>query len=168
MSPNFILLDASLPDVAKLVTAMVQARDAVERRSWTHPEEPTGEEWWADVLADPRARKESGAPIWQSSERSIGSATNGARPSWSPAASAIGGLRFCGTTSSPLMVRTTRCPTYSTISPHRVAAGPALIGIAAGCTTSRQSRARGSSFVARSSGLTLPPSPPAEKATAPR
>ena len=22
-----------------------------------HPHEPTGEEWWADVLADPRARK---------------------------------------------------------------------------------------------------------------
>ena len=28
---------------------------------------------------------------------------------------------FPGTTSSLLMVRTTRCPTYSTISPHRVA-----------------------------------------------
>ena len=27
------------------------------RRSWSHPQEPTGEEWWADVLADPRARK---------------------------------------------------------------------------------------------------------------
>ena len=36
---------------------MVQARDAVEHRSWSHPQEPTGEEWWADVLADPRARK---------------------------------------------------------------------------------------------------------------
>jgi len=30
-SPNFTLLDATLPDVARLVTAMVQARDAVER-----------------------------------------------------------------------------------------------------------------------------------------
>jgi hypothetical protein len=55
--PNFVLLDATLPDIARLVTAMVQARDAVERRSWSHPQEPTGEEWWADVLADPRARK---------------------------------------------------------------------------------------------------------------
>src|SRR5256886_16073340 len=36
---------------------MVPARDAVEHRSWSHPQEPTGEEWWADVLADPRARK---------------------------------------------------------------------------------------------------------------
>jgi hypothetical protein len=57
MPPNFVLLDAGLPDVARLVAAMVQARDAVERRSWSHPHEPTGEEWWADVLADPRARK---------------------------------------------------------------------------------------------------------------
>jgi hypothetical protein len=57
MSPNFILLDAALPDVARLVTAMVQARDAVDRRSWSHPQELTGEEWWADVLADHRARK---------------------------------------------------------------------------------------------------------------
>src|SRR5262249_5257217 len=57
MPPNFALLDLALPDVARLVTAMLQARDAVERRSWSHPLEPTGEEWWADVLADPRARK---------------------------------------------------------------------------------------------------------------
>jgi hypothetical protein len=35
---------------------MVQAREAVNRRSWSHPQEPTTEGWWADVLADPRAR----------------------------------------------------------------------------------------------------------------
>jgi hypothetical protein len=56
-SPNFALLDVSQPEVARLIAAMVQARDAVERRSWSHPQEPTGEAWWADVLADPRARK---------------------------------------------------------------------------------------------------------------
>jgi hypothetical protein len=44
-------------DVATLVGAMLRTRDAVERRSWSHPQQPTGEEWWADVLADPRARK---------------------------------------------------------------------------------------------------------------
>jgi hypothetical protein len=55
--PNFVLLDSTRPDIANLVVAMLQARDAVERRSWSHPQEPTGEEWWADVLADPRARK---------------------------------------------------------------------------------------------------------------
>jgi hypothetical protein len=57
MPPNFVLLDVALPDVTRLVAAMVQAREAVDRGSWAHPQEPTGEEWWADVLADPRARK---------------------------------------------------------------------------------------------------------------
>jgi hypothetical protein len=33
MPPNFVLLDATLPDVTILIAAMVQARDAVERRS---------------------------------------------------------------------------------------------------------------------------------------
>src|SRR5262245_35781343 len=55
--PNFTALDMSLPEVATLAAAIVQARDAVSRRSWSHPQEPTGEAWWADVLADPRARK---------------------------------------------------------------------------------------------------------------
>jgi hypothetical protein len=55
--PNFALLDVSRPEVARLITAMVQARDAVELRTWSHPQEPTTEEWWGDVLADPRARK---------------------------------------------------------------------------------------------------------------
>src|SRR6516164_2975533 len=57
MPPNFVLLDATLPDVTILVATMLQARDAVERRSWSHPQQPTGEAWWADVLADTRARK---------------------------------------------------------------------------------------------------------------
>ena len=56
MPPNFVLLDLTLPDVARLLVAMVQARDAVETRSWSHPQEPTTEDWWADVLADPRAQ----------------------------------------------------------------------------------------------------------------
>ena len=55
--PNFTALDMCLPEVAILVAAMVQARAAVDCRSWSRPQEPTGEEWWADVLADPRARK---------------------------------------------------------------------------------------------------------------
>src|SRR5262245_28526411 len=46
---NFALLEMSHPEVVSLVTAMPQARDAVERRSWAPPQEPTGEEWWADV-----------------------------------------------------------------------------------------------------------------------
>jgi hypothetical protein len=55
--PNFVFLDISRPDIAHLLVAMLQARQAVERRSWSHPQESTGEDWWADVLADPRARK---------------------------------------------------------------------------------------------------------------
>jgi hypothetical protein len=58
MSPNFVFLNATLPDVARLVAAMVQARAAVGRRSWSHPQEPTTEEWRADVLADARARRQ--------------------------------------------------------------------------------------------------------------
>src|SRR6476661_1188983 len=54
---NFTLLDSSLPELGRLISAMLQARDAVERRSWSHPQEPTSEDWWAGVLADPRARK---------------------------------------------------------------------------------------------------------------
>jgi hypothetical protein len=55
MPTNFALLDSTLPDVARLLIAMVQARDAVESRSWSHPQEPTTEEWWARVafLSDP-------------------------------------------------------------------------------------------------------------------
>jgi hypothetical protein len=56
ISLNFALLDANRPEVARLIAAMLQARDAVEHRSWSHPQELTGEEWRADVLADPRAR----------------------------------------------------------------------------------------------------------------
>src|SRR6478672_10472823 len=58
VTPNFALLEMSHPEIASLVAAMLQARDAVERGSWAHPQEPTGEEWWADVLADPRAQRE--------------------------------------------------------------------------------------------------------------
>jgi hypothetical protein len=57
MSPNFTFLDPSRPEVARLVAAMLQARNAVELWSWSQPQEPTGEAWWADVLADPRGRK---------------------------------------------------------------------------------------------------------------
>jgi hypothetical protein len=54
---NFVLLDTGRAEIAQLLTAMLQARQAVDRRSWSYPQEPTGEEWWADVLADPRARR---------------------------------------------------------------------------------------------------------------
>src|SRR5262245_50302298 len=55
-TPNFVVLDGSLPDVGRLVSALLGERQAVESRSWSHPQEPTTEECWADVLADPRAQ----------------------------------------------------------------------------------------------------------------
>jgi hypothetical protein len=55
--PNFVLLDSSNSEVASLIGAMLQARDAVEHRSWSHPAEPVTEEWWHDVLSDLRARR---------------------------------------------------------------------------------------------------------------
>jgi len=57
MNPNFTVLDSTKPDVAKLIIAMLHACDAVDRRSWPRLQEPTTEEWWTDVLADPRGRR---------------------------------------------------------------------------------------------------------------
>jgi hypothetical protein len=54
------MLDMSQTAVARLVRAMTQVRDAVGRRSWAQPQEPTGEEWW-DVLDDSRARTDRDA-----------------------------------------------------------------------------------------------------------
>ena len=58
-SPNFAPLDADRPEISRLMIAMLQAREAFSRRSWPHPLEYVGEEWWADVLADPRARRQT-------------------------------------------------------------------------------------------------------------
>jgi hypothetical protein len=57
MAANFRRLDADRPEVSRLLVAMLEAGDALTRQSWSHPLEHTGEEWWADVLADPRARR---------------------------------------------------------------------------------------------------------------
>jgi hypothetical protein len=54
--PNFIRLDPSLPGIAVLVSAMLEAREATGRRAWSSRQEATTDYWWADVLADPRAR----------------------------------------------------------------------------------------------------------------
>jgi hypothetical protein len=35
---------------------VIRAREVVAARSWSTSQEPTSEHWWADVLADPRAR----------------------------------------------------------------------------------------------------------------
>ena len=56
---NFARLDVGRPEISRLVTAMLQARQAVAQRSWSHPQEHSSEDWWADVLADPRARRQT-------------------------------------------------------------------------------------------------------------
>jgi hypothetical protein len=58
-APNFARLDGDRPEVSRLMIAMLQAREALSGRSWSHPLEYAGEEWWADVLADPRARRQA-------------------------------------------------------------------------------------------------------------
>src|SRR5262245_15569152 len=49
--PNFVILNGGFPDVGRPVAAMLKARQAVESRSWSHPQEPVTEEWWADAVA---------------------------------------------------------------------------------------------------------------------
>jgi hypothetical protein len=43
--------------IAMLTDAMLQAREVVAARSWSSSQEPTSEDWWSGVLADPRARR---------------------------------------------------------------------------------------------------------------
>jgi hypothetical protein len=61
MAANFRRLDTGRPEVSRLLVAMLEARDSLARRTWSHPLEHTGEKWWADVLSDPRARR--AAPV---------------------------------------------------------------------------------------------------------
>jgi hypothetical protein len=65
---NFVLLDSSLTDVERLIAAMVQARVAVEQRMWSHPQEPTGEEWWGCGAKE--GHYEARAAGWRSPARS--------------------------------------------------------------------------------------------------
>jgi hypothetical protein len=54
--PNYTRLDPSRPEIAILMDAMLRARAVGASRSWSASQEPITEAWWADVLADPRAR----------------------------------------------------------------------------------------------------------------
>ena len=139
--PNFALLDSNNPEIASLIGAMLQARDAVGRRSWSHPQEPTSEAWWTDVLADPRAHKR---------ERRTDLAVKQAF------------YRLADEPRETVLVACSKCDWRAAFSrddliashgaeypmpnllnqlAHRVAAGSAPVGIAAACTTSSQSRA---------------------------
>jgi hypothetical protein len=147
MASNFVLLNLSLPDAARLITAMVRARDAVERCPWSHPQEPTTEEWWADVLADPRARIRKRHSGEVAVERTF------YRLSDEPRATILVACSKCEWKAAfrrdeLLATHGPGCPMPSLLN-HLAApgaAGSARIGIAAGCITSSQSRARGSSM----------------------
>jgi hypothetical protein len=53
---NFTRLDPGRSDVGMLIGAMLRAREIIATKSWSTSQESTTEHWWADVLADPRAR----------------------------------------------------------------------------------------------------------------
>jgi hypothetical protein len=63
--PNFVLLHTGRPEIAHLLTAMLQAREAVGRRSWSHPQEPTGEDWWADSWLTHEPENEIGVSTYR-------------------------------------------------------------------------------------------------------
>jgi hypothetical protein len=56
-APYFARLDGDRPEISRLMTAMLQAREALSRRSWSHPLEYTGKE-----LVGRRARGPSCPP----------------------------------------------------------------------------------------------------------
>jgi hypothetical protein len=63
---NFTRLDPGRSDVGMLIGAMLRVREIIATKSWSTSQEPTSEHWWADVLADPRAR------IWRQARGSYG------------------------------------------------------------------------------------------------
>src|SRR5262245_40969846 len=119
---------------------MLQARDAVERRSWSHPQEPTSEEWWADVLADPRGRKRqrrTDLAVKQAfyrlaDERRAIILVACSKCDWRTAFSRDDLIAAHGADCA--------MPNLLIISPHRVAVGSARIGIGAASITLSQSR----------------------------
>jgi hypothetical protein len=54
---NFLLLDTSRPDIAHLLVAMLQAPQAVSRRSWSHLQQVAGEDW------DEKGDRGPGTPV---------------------------------------------------------------------------------------------------------
>src|SRR6478609_5208623 len=118
-APNFARLDSDRPEITRLMIAMLQAREALSGRSWSHPLEYAGEEWWADVLADPRARRQAEAATAVALRTSTGCGTNHAQSSWRPAPSAIGRQHTAAMNSPPCTVPIAPCQTCSTILPVR-------------------------------------------------
>jgi alkanesulfonate monooxygenase SsuD/methylene tetrahydromethanopterin reductase-like flavin-dependent oxidoreductase (luciferase family) len=63
--PNFVRLDASSPDIATLMHAMLRAREVLTARSRATSQEPTTECWWADISVQPFQRPHP--PLWMMS-----------------------------------------------------------------------------------------------------
>jgi hypothetical protein len=57
--PNFTLVDVSGPEIASLLAAMLEAREAIERRSWSHPQNLRAMTRGVDCGPTCRARKQS-------------------------------------------------------------------------------------------------------------
>ena len=93
---NFARLDVNRPEITRLMIAMLQAREALSGR-WSHPLEYAGEEWWADVLADPRARRQTRGSHSRGALDIYRLGTSRAQSSWWPAPSAIGRQRTAAT-----------------------------------------------------------------------
>ena len=98
MSPNFAPLDLSQPEVAILVGAMVQARDAVERRVVVciRKSRQTKNGGPMSLPIRARGRESTVRAICRLGARSTGWSTSRAGSSASPAVSAIGRQLFGG------------------------------------------------------------------------
>jgi hypothetical protein len=71
MPPNFALLDVSRPDVARLVAAMAEARDAVSRRSCSSAGAGRRMTGWPMSSATPARASESNVPVVCRSRRAL-------------------------------------------------------------------------------------------------
>jgi hypothetical protein len=118
--------------ITMLVTAMLQAREVAEHRPWSLPQEPTTEYWWADVLADPRARRP---------RRARGFYGRGGKPQASRwrAENARGAQHSPAQTWLQLMGPTTPCRPCSITLRRPAVNGSATSGIAAVSTISIRS-----------------------------
>ena len=144
MATNFSRLDTNRPDVSRLMAAMPQAHDAVSRRSWSHPQESSSENWWAGVLADPRARR------GERHNAITAKATTMYRLADEARAVVLVACHKCEWRAAferceLIATHGANCPmpSRSTSSQRRAAQGSDQFGIAVARTTSSRSRARG-------------------------
>jgi hypothetical protein len=143
--PNFTRLDPGRPEIAILMDVMLRAREVVAARPWSLSQEPTSEYWWADVLADPRARIRRQPQGYDRDDRQTpqraftGSRTSVGPLSRSHALSASGKRRSAGPSFWGFTARNTRCRPSSIIWQCRGARGSKASGIGAASVMSIRS-----------------------------